>query len=481
MRSHRLVITRLIAAWAAVAVLVLCGLIGSADAAEWATHRGNAQRTGAADDQPGPKAPKVLWFHSGRESYLAPAVPGAGKLYVSSLGAFNTSRFDALSTELVTDKRTVWAKSAPYLKLPTAGAPALAAGLLVFGDGMHQTDGAILHCLSAEDGLPVWQFPVPGKLVHLEGAPTVANGKVYIGGGHAGVLCVDLNRVSLEGKEQDLATVQKDLAGRWKVLLAKFEADKKKDPDFAVPPNEDSLPKPVPAKIWQQGANQWHVDAAVAVADDRVFVASAFLNEEKEGERALLSLAAGDGQTRWKAPLKLNPWAGPTLAEGLVLVGCSSIRFDPKLVAKAQGEVVALDVATGKVKWRKPIGGGVVSAIAVRDKLAVFTATDGKVRAFDTKYGAEKWSYDLKAPCFAGVAASGDAVYTADLKGVVHAVKLADGEPLWTLNLAGETEGKVAGMVFGAPTLQQGKLYIATCNLEGNATQPCGVVCLGDR
>src|SRR5919204_573107 len=82
--------------------------------------------------------------------------------------------------------------------------PGVAKGRLVFGDGMHQTDGATLHCLQADGGLPLWQLPVPGKLVHLEGSPTVAEGRVYIGGGAAGVLCADLNRVTLDGKEMDL-------------------------------------------------------------------------------------------------------------------------------------------------------------------------------------------------------------------------------------------------------------------------------------
>ena len=54
-----------------------------------------------------------------------------------------------------------------------------------------------------------------------------------------------------------------------------------------MPPNEDQLPKPAPVKLWQQGQDKWHVDAPVAVAGDRVIVASAYLDDEKVGERAI--------------------------------------------------------------------------------------------------------------------------------------------------------------------------------------------------
>jgi outer membrane protein assembly factor BamB len=99
-----------------------------------------------------------------------------------------------------------------------------------------------------------------------------------------------------------------------------------------------------------------------------------------------------------------------------VLVGCS-IRLDPKAVDGARGEVVAVELDTGKVKWRKDVPGGVLSSVAVKEGLAIFTATDGKLRAWDTCTGVEKWSCDAKAPFFARAAVTGKTVYTADLKG----------------------------------------------------------------
>ncbi len=254
----------------------------SSDAADWPTNRGNPQRTGNVDEQPGPKTAGVIWAYKAQENFIATPVPGPNSLYVSSLGAFNTGQFHALSIEPTAPERLLWTKSAPYLKLPTVSAPAVVEGLMYFGDGMHQTDGAILHCLQADSGVPMWDYSVPGHLVHMEGSPTVAKGRVYIGGGDAGVICVDGNALTLDKKELDLPAAKALIEKKWKELTAKYEQDKKSNPDLALPPSEDALPRPAPKLLWQQGKGQWHVDASVNLVGDKLLVASALSGRRQD-------------------------------------------------------------------------------------------------------------------------------------------------------------------------------------------------------
>jgi outer membrane protein assembly factor BamB len=448
----------------------------------WATYRGNSERTGCTDGKAGPAAPKILWVLKSREHYVAAPVPHGKHLFVSSMGAFNVARFACLDTSAGATKREVWSKSTPALKLPVVSSPGVAKGRLVFGDGMHQTDGATLHCLQADGGLPLWQLPVPGKLVHLEGSPTIAEDRVYIGGGAAGVLCVDLNRVTLEGKEMPLAEVQKILAKRWLDLQAKYEEEKKKDPDFAVPPSEDQLPRANPRRLWQQGESRWHVDAPVAVAGERVLVASAFLDKEQVGDRALFCLDAKSGKELWRQPLRFNPWGGPSVSDKTVVVGGSSIGYDPAALRGAKGEIAAFDLDTGKIRWRKDLKGGIVSSVALADGAAIATATDGKVRAYDLSDGGPRWIYDAKSNFFAPPAVARGVVYAADLRGVIHAIDLSGGTAKWVLDLGKAPEVMAPGMVYGGPVVADGRLYVATCNLAGpNAGQPTAVVCIGEK
>ena len=458
------------------------GVSSLAFATDWPTARGNPQRTGNVDAQPGPvKAPKVLWVYDTQEHFVAaPAIDGQ-RVYISGLGAFNTASFQAIKLDPAAKEREAWAKRTPFLKLPVVCSPAIAEGHVIFGDGMHQTDGATLYCLSADSGRPLWQLPQPGALVHLEGAPTIANGKAYIGGGAAGVLCVDINAVTLDGQPATLAHVEKAIDTKWKELQAAYEADKKKDPDFAIPPSEDQLPKPAPKLVWQVGQGKLHVDSPLAVVGGNVLAASARLDMEKVGDRALHCLDAATGQTKWRTELTHNPWSGATVAGQTVLIGSSSIRLDTKEIPHGKGEVVALNLSDGKLLWRQPIPGGVVSNIAVDGDTAVFTATDGKVRAIGVKDAGEKWAYDAKTPFFAGPAVAGGVVYAADLKGVVHAIDLAKGQKIWTLDLAADPAVKASGMVYGSPVVHGGRIYLGTCNIEGGAGQQRpAFVCIGE-
>jgi outer membrane protein assembly factor BamB len=118
----------------------------------------------------------------------------------------------------------------------------------------------------------------------------------------------------------------------------------------------------------------------------------------------------------------------------------------------------------------------------LKKELAIVCCTDGKVRAYQLASGQLKWSYDAQAPLFAPPAVAADHVYAGDLKGVVHAVDLATGMRMWILDLASHPEVKSPGMIYGGPVVDGGRLFVATCNLEGPwARKPSCVVCIGEK
>jgi len=447
---------------------------------EWTGHRGGPARTGNIDGKPGPGQPKVLWVQKSKEQFLAPLSVGGDHLFATVMGPFNSGGIRAF--DLAEAKPPIWSKGAPGIKLPTVGSPASSGGRVVFGEGMHQTDGSALHCLRVNDGRPLWRLDVPGELVHIEAAPSISNGKVFVGSGSGGVLCVDLNQVTLNGKDLSAAEAEKEIDKLWKQMSDAYEVEKKKDPDFAIPPNEGALPKPAPKVVWQVGKGAWHVDAPVLVAGDKVFVASAFLDKEKLGERALICLNAATGAEVWKAPLKFNAWAGATLAGEHVIVPCSTIRYDPKELPAAKGEVVALKAADGKVEWRKDMSGAILATAAAVGDVAIICDTEGQVRALDLKTGNPKWAAKCGAAFFAGPAIAGDAVYVADIDGVIFSLGLSDGKSRWKLDLGTDPAVKAPGMVYGSPIVHGGRLYVGTANLEGKAAGgDTVIVCIGDK
>jgi outer membrane protein assembly factor BamB len=472
-------------AFVAIVLPLLLTAPASAQKAEpWSTFRGNSQRTGNTDGLPGPMTAKVLWAHKSRDHHLSSPMLLGDRLILSGLTGFNVGYISCFSTEAAAKERVLWSKSTPLLRLPTVSSPAAIDGRLVFGDGMHQTNGATLYCLDGAGGLPLWQHNVPGDLVHLESSPTVVDGLAYIGGGNAGVLCVEVNRATFAGKTLELPGLKKAVEAGWAELQAKYEKDRKKDPD-APPPNESQYPRPEPKRLWQEGKNKWHVDAPVAVVGDKVVAASTYLDMEKSGDRALFCLDARSGKVLWRTPLKLNPWGGPTVAGDTVVVSGGTIGYYPQQIKGAKGFVAAYNLADGTVKWYKAITAGVTSCAAIADGAAIVTATDGKVRAFELADGGRRWIYEAKAPLFAPPAIAGNVVFAGDLRGVVHAIALngpKQGEEIWKLDVAANPATQAPGMIYGGPIVQSGRLYVATCNLEGeNARKETVIVCVGDK
>lgn len=464
-----------------IGLFAIIGGSAFANPTPWATYRGNPQRTANTDGIPGPQKPGVLWAVKSQDHFLAAPVPVAERLYVSGLGGFNRPTLYLFPASARMPKvEPVWMKSAPYLKLASVSSPAVFGNALVFGDGMHQDAGGILHCVSADSGRPLWQLPMPGDLIHLEGGPTIANSRVYMGTGAGGILCVELNTAILDGKELDLPAIAKLQEQRWKELQAAFEKDKKVNPDTALEPTDDQLYKPAPKKVWQMGAGQWHCDAPVNVIGDKVLAPTSFLNKEKVGERALYCLNAANGSTLWKRELPLNPWGGASVTGDTIIVGGSSVGYYYNEIKGAKGDITALDLATGQEKWRKEIPGGVLGCVAIADGLAVCTATDGKVRAFKLTDGERAWLFDGKVPMFAPPAIAAGVVYAADLQGTIHALDLKTGLLRWSFSLASAPGVMAPGMVYGGVTIHGGKLFVATANLDGPfARKDTVVVCLG--
>jgi outer membrane protein assembly factor BamB len=95
--------------------------------------------------------------------------------------------------------------------------------------------------------------------------------------------------------------------------------------------------------------------------------------------------------------------------------------------------------------------------------------------------GERQWIYDAKHPLFAPAAIAKDIVYAGDLASVIHAIDLNGGAGLWKLDLGAHPKVQAPGMIYGGPVVSGGRLYAATCNLQGPAAGgKTVVVCIGE-
>lgn len=115
---------------------------------------------------------------------------------------------------------------------------------------------------------------------------------------------------------------------------------------------------------------------------------------------------------------------GVGTGEGLALLGTT------------EGEVVALDVATGVERWRANLQSEVLST-PTADRGRVFAQTiDGRIVAIDAQTGEAQWTYDNQVPILTLRGTSspivvGDIVYAGFANGKIMAFRVETGEPIW--------------------------------------------------
>jgi outer membrane protein assembly factor BamB len=76
--------------------------------------------------------------------------------------------------------------------------------------------------------------------------------------------------------------------------------------------------------------------------------------------------------------------------------------------AESGGELVALELATGKVQWTAPVPVPMFGSPATVNDLVLIATPDGAIHALDAKSGGELWGQSLPAGSNTGVAISGN-------------------------------------------------------------------------
>jgi outer membrane protein assembly factor BamB len=154
----------------------------------------------------------------------------------------------------------------------------------------------------------------------------------------------------------------------------------------------------------------------ISVANDRVYAA---------GHRGdVVALDLGTGRVAWRARTRAPLSGGTATGNGLVIVGASD------------GQLFALDATNGQIRWKSRLNGEVVSPAAISERLIALRTVDGKLHALDPANGHELWSQEQAVPRLSlrGTARPvivGDVVLCGFDNGKVLAVNGNDGSVQW--------------------------------------------------
>jgi outer membrane protein assembly factor BamB len=289
----------------------------------------------------GPRsAPELVWMFEAAERGMilsSPRVAG-NHVYVTAAHSTTERQFGAVYCLDRATGKALWTFNGDGRMKQAFSSPALHAGRLYVGEGLHEDTACSLYCLDAATGAKLWNFPTKS---HIESSPCVAHGCVFFGAGDDGVYC-------LEGTDGAL---------RW---------------HFAG----------------------LHVDSTPAVAANRLYAGSGY------GSREVFCLDTTTGEAMWRVPCDLSAFGSPTVAENQVFIGIGNGKLSQS-AAQPAGALLCLDVATGRKLWRHDAGDMVFGAPAVAGNRVYFGSRDRQCYCLDRRDGGLIWQKDLGSPVVA--------------------------------------------------------------------------------
>ena len=133
------------------------------------------------------------------------------------------------------------------------------------------------------------------------------------------------------------------------------------------------------------------------------------------------------------------------IADGTVVVGVAS------------GELVALDLETGKVRWKHAVELGIgESSPAVAAGLVFVGDLSGVLHAVQAADGKPAWTFKTGSEIKSSPVIAGDRVLVGSYDGHLYALAIKDGALLWKL--------KTDNYVHGTPAVSDGIAYFAGCD-----------------
>ncbi|MEJ6023200.1 outer membrane protein assembly factor BamB family protein [Ramlibacter sp. PS4R-6] len=138
------------------------------------------------------------------------------------------------------------------------------------------------------------------------------------------------------------------------------------------------------------------------------------------------------------------------IAVSLPCVAQSMFRGD----ASHQGVAPAAPREFHRVKWRFPTGARIVSSAVWHQGAVIFGSDDGNVYAVDAATGRQRWMQRTGGPVASTPAVAAGKVYALSDDGRVYALDAANGEVLWKFATGGERRFEARGLHGMQPATQ---------------------------
>lgn len=190
---------------------------------------------------------------------------------------------------------------------------------------------------------------------------------------------------------------------------------------------------------WVYGSNQT-TNFTPAIDTNSIYVPLA--------DGTLVALNAADGKLRWKAEAGGNFSAAPAVDEHTLYLATEYPGVEKD---KVRGTLRALSKDTGITLWMRTLQAPLRGSLAAGPTAVFAGAADGGVYAFDKRTGLTIWINNYGDQFDAQPMLNADRLYIGSVGGWLHALNQSTGEALWNVKTRGAIRGAIAvhdGVVF---------------------------------
>jgi outer membrane protein assembly factor BamB len=173
----------------------------------------------------------------------------------------------------------------------------------------------------------------------------------------------------------------------------------------------------------------------------------------------VVALDADSGKVLWRHVSGRCAWASPAVANGLVY---QTFLLRPPTCDPGRGRagmLVALDAASGRVRWRVALA-PTESSPLVSNGLVYVGDWSGRVTAFDARTGARRWSVATGGAVKGSVALAGRRAYVGAYDGRLYGLDARTGRVLWHTSSPSRLGRR--GAFYSTPAIAYGRIYLGS-------------------
>ena len=177
--------------------------------------------------------------------------------------------------------------------------------------------------------------------------------------------------------------------------------------------------------------------------------------QKNNGE--IYAISATTGRVRWRRHIGGLSASTPAAAGGKVYAVVNKIG-EGGVAGAGPGRLVAMDARTGRIRWAKRLASASESSpLATAGRIYV-GSQDGTVYCLLATSGRIVWRYHAGGAVKAAPAFSNGRIFIGDYGGSMTALRARDGSVIWRAGTSGRSFGR-AGNFYATPAVAFGRVY----------------------